>query len=317
MAATIKALLHRTLSQKRYDSIRQTVFSLRASCISPVTLSGILYKKQFGRKLDWDHPSTLNEWIAWLAFKTDTSEWTMLADKYRVRSFVKQRGLGHMLVQLYGMWERADDIDFDRLPDSFVLKCNNGYGDIRIIHDKTTVDPKEIKAAMAAGLKRKFGKITAEPHYLAIRPCIIAEELLPVDRQADESCSLIDYKIWCVGGKPQFILVCYDRESSERVVLESYDTDWTFNNSYLRSNSQFDLGTRRLNRPESLDDMLRAARILSAGLPQARIDFYNVGDKAYFGEITLTSAGGRMTYLSDAVQKELGAKIARIVTCGN
>ena len=104
-----------------------------------------LFKRRFGYSIDWEHPRDLNEWMNYLEHKTDTSEWTRLADKYAVRKFVEERGLAHILLPLYGKWEKPSDIDFDKLPTSFAMKTNGGCGDVALVEDKTKVDPESIR----------------------------------------------------------------------------------------------------------------------------------------------------------------------------
>lgn len=109
----------------------------------PRKLASILYKKYMGGKIDWKNPIDLNEKINWQKFYADTSEWTRLADKYRVREFVKERGLGEILIPLLGVWNKAEDIAYDSLPNSFVLKTNNGAGSVIIVDNKSQLDIKK------------------------------------------------------------------------------------------------------------------------------------------------------------------------------
>ena len=125
-----------------------------------------LYFLDFGKKINWDKPEDLKQWINWLAFNTDTTEWSRLSDKYAVRDYVKECGLTDTLVPLLAVWDSPDDIDFSILPDKFVLKMNNGSGDVRIIKDKGKADIKEIKSFFSDHFNRPFGIDSAEPHYL-------------------------------------------------------------------------------------------------------------------------------------------------------
>ena len=111
----------------------------------PKLLVTILYRIAYGKWLDWKHPKTLNEKINWLKFNSDTSLWTILADKYRVRDYVKNKGCDELLVKLYGIWESPDEIDWNALPNQFVMKTNNGCGDVRICRDKGIIDREECR----------------------------------------------------------------------------------------------------------------------------------------------------------------------------
>ena len=110
---------------------------------SPKLLVSILYRIAYGKRIDWDNPRTLNEKIHWLKFNTDTAHWTLLADKLRVRDYVKQKGCEELLVELYGAWSASNEIDWDSLPQKFVMKSNCSCGDVRICTDKSKIDKQE------------------------------------------------------------------------------------------------------------------------------------------------------------------------------
>lgn len=272
---------------------------------SPQKYADYLYYLQFGRHINWEHPEDLNQWINWLSFNTDTTEWSRLADKYAVREYVKECGLQNILVPLYAVWKKPEEINFDSLPDSFVLKANNGSGDVRIIKDKTQVDIEEIRKYFADLFAHPFGKDTAEPHYLRIPPRIIAEALLDKDKQSVPSSSLIDYKVWCINGKPKYILTFSDRHR-DRVRLDCYDTKWNHRDDLVNFNSVHRHQNKLIPRPTCLDRMLIAATNLASKFPQVRVDFYIVDDKLYFGEMTFTGAAGKMTSFTPDALRELG-----------
>lgn len=181
------------------------------------------YKEKFGREPDLENPQTLNEKVMWLMLHADDRRWSQLADKYRVREYVEQRGLGHLLNRLYAVWDSADEIDFDdpRLPDSFVLKPNNGYGDIVLVRDRKQIDRRAVLRRMADAMRHRFGRKSGEWHYLAIKPCIIAERLLPADPAFGST--LVDYKFYCFDGKPRYCQVCYERTTPSHAKKELYD----------------------------------------------------------------------------------------------
>lgn len=178
---------------------------LRKACYRYTNREKLLrlrYKEKFGKEPDLENPQTLNEKVMWLMLHADDRRWSELADKYRVREYVKQCGLGHMLNELYAVWHSAEEIDLDdpRLPDSFVLKPNNGYGDIVLVRNRKTANRKAILHRMSDSMRHRFGRKSGEWHYLAIKPCIIAERLLPADPAFGST--LVDYKFYCFDGKP-------------------------------------------------------------------------------------------------------------------
>ena len=124
---------------------------------NPQKWAGKLYKNSFGRSIDWKNPKEFNEKIRWMQFNTDTSEWSLLADKYGVRKYLKTKGYEGILVKLYGKWDKADDIDFNSLPNSFILKTNHGYGEIIIVKDKSKANLLEIRKKMDYYLNTPFG----------------------------------------------------------------------------------------------------------------------------------------------------------------
>lgn len=290
---------------KRY--LRDSIFYIIGR-INPKMLAGILYKRAFKHSLNWDNPKDINEKINWLKFNSDTSRWPDLADKYKVREYVRQCGLEDMLIPLYGKWDRAEDIDWDALPNEFVMKTNHGSGDAFICKDKQSIDKVYWTKYFAKLLKEKFGYKYAEPHYNKIKPCVIAEKLMDNTKQAFASSSIADYKIWCFDGVPAYIWLCYNR-TKHSTDVKLFDLDWNFHPEYSKSIPHYVLSDEQIPRPESLDKMLEAASILSKGFPELRVDFYEIDGKAYFGEITLSSASGYNDFYADEFLRILGDKI--------
>lgn len=152
----------------------------------PVTLLKIRYDFVFKKKLNLKNPRDLNEKILWAKLFSDTSQWTRLADKYEARKYVEEIGLGETLVKLYAVWYKKEDVDFDTLPETFIIKANNGdgKGTNKIIR-KAELTPEKMQEYLKIideWLHRKnIGALHAEPHYKGMRPCVIAEEVLPCD----------------------------------------------------------------------------------------------------------------------------------------
>lgn len=273
----------------------------------PVTLIKIRYFARFGRFANLKNPKDINEKILYLKLLTDTSMWTKLSDKYEVRDYVKECGLGQYLVKLYGMWTDVNDIDFDSLPSSFIFKANNGdgKGSNLIVNNKDDWDKEKLKKILDKWLKRKnVGALAAEPQYENIRPCIIAEELLPLE---ESSKSLIDYKIWCFNGKPYYIWTCSDRDNKGTDVM-TYDLDWNAHPEYSIFDSRYRKG-KVMDKPKNLEYMLEVAEKLSKPFPEVRVDLYNIDGKIYFGELTFTSLGGMMNFYTPEFLKEMGDKV--------
>lgn len=276
--------------------------------IAPKTRANILYKNSHGHPLNWNNPQDVDEKINWLKFNSDTSRWVELADKYRVRKYVEECGLGNMLVKLYGKWDKAKDINWDDLPQQFVMKVNNGSGDILVCRDKSKLDYGHWTQYFSQLLRTRFGYNMGETHYAKIKPCIIAEELLDNTAQTIKSSSLVDYKIWSFNGEPAYIWVCYDR-TPHSCVVKIYDLDWQAHPEYSVDCEHYQLSKIDIPRPQSLDQMLAAAAKLSKGFPAVRVDLYEVNNKPFFGEMTFTPAAGYNYFYTEEFLKILGNKV--------
>ena len=264
------------------------------------------WKRKFGYSIDWKHPRDINEKIQWLLVYSDTSEWTRLADKYKVREYVKEKGLENLLVPLYGVWETTEEIDFDRLPDRFVIKCNHDYGST-IIVDKNDIyyNRKAICEKLDKCLKRGFD-YNGELHYRGIPRKIIAERYLEMsDSEKALSSSIIDYKVWCFNGKPCFIITMYNR-TKDSLFHEAYDLNWNAHPEYLVPTSHCRIGNDKIPKPKSFSEMMEAASILSKGFPEVRVDFYEIDGRLFFGEMTFTSWEGMMMQYTPEYRKILG-----------
>jgi hypothetical protein len=259
----------------------------------------------YGRNMNWENPLTLSEKIIWLEYNSDTTIWSELSDKYRVREYVKKCGLEHILVKLYGVWKRPDDIDFEILPNSFVLKTNNGSGDVVIVKDKSKENLNSIKKKIKKAFKTRHGIISCEPHYLCINPCIIAEELLPTDTSI--SSSIVDYKIWCFNGKPYVCLTCANRNIQKHTRdLGLYDiTTWKPYPEYFNEKNKSDF---IIPKPKNIEKLIKYATILSTGFSQVRVDLYDIKDRIYFGEMTFTSDCGLIYYHTPEYLNKLGSQ---------
>jgi len=273
----------------------------------PTTLVKIRYFVRFRRFPDLKNPEDLNEKILYQKLFTDTSMWTKCADKYEVRKWVEDYGLGKYLVKLYGAWYNASDFKLADLPQSFILKANNGDGKSSnlIIKDKNKYNEDDIRAIINRWLNLKnIGALSAEPQYKGIKPCVIAEELLPIE---EGKKSLVDYKIWCFNGKPSYIWVCSDRDSNGTDVM-TYDLNWTPHPEYSVFNERYRRG-KVIPKPLNFEEMLNVAEILAKPFPQVRLDMYNINGHIYFGETTFTSLGGMMNFYTPLFLKEMGDKV--------
>lgn len=296
----IACYIDKDVFEDLYGMIRRQIKRMvsRIGARHPEFVVKTRYRLRFRKKLDLDNPKTLNEKIQYLSLRTDTSEWTRLTDKYSVREYVKECGLEHTLNRLYGVWDKASDIDFEKLPKRFILKTTHDSGNCIVVNDINAVDRKKIIRKLESGLAEVYGLAEGNLHYSGIVPRIIAEDYLTNDaRSAKYSTSLIDYKIWCFNGKAHYIWTCTDRtEKSTRVM--TYDTYWNAHPEYSVFNSCY-MRDEPIPEPVNLELMLETAEKLAASFPVVRVDLYNIDGRIVFGEMTFTSLGGFMDFYTD------------------
>lgn len=276
--------------------------------LTPIQVARLKHYYKFHKFPNYEHPRDLNEKMNWIKFYGDTSKWADLADKYKVREYIESKGYGDTLVKLYGKWDSVDQIDWDSLPNQFIMKMNNGSGDVIICRDKTKFDLDAAKKHIAKLFKIEYGITTGEPHYARIKPCIIAEELLDASHQPIKTSSLIDYKIWCFNGKVKYIWTCYNR-TPEGTDVGVYDTDWNYHKEYSVFTHHYREGKEIIPKPVCLDKMLACASKLSEGFPVLRCDLYEVDGKVYFGEMTFTSLGGFMDFYTQDFLDMMGKEV--------
>lgn len=272
--------------------------------ISPKLMASVDIYRLSGHFINWNHPIDINEKILWLSLYSDTTMWSVLADKYLVRDYINQKKLGDLLPKLYGVWDNAEDIDLKLLPKSFILKTNHGSGTNIIVHDKATLDWNSTKNQLNSWLDQKFGW-PYEPHYLRIKPKIIAEELLDINKQPIKSCSLIDYKCFCLNGRVELIWSCYNRTSTH-VYVDTHFRDWSYHPELSVFSDQYRNGKNAVPKPINLERMIEVSEVLSSDFPEVRVDFYEVDEKLFFGEMTFTSNSGTMTFFTKECLKQMG-----------
>lgn len=259
-----------------------------------------LYKTELGKRANFSNPRDLNEKIQWLEFYTDTRLWSTLADKYAVREYVTNRIGEQYLTKLLGKWTNAEDIDFNDLPEKFVIKPNNGSYDVIVVNNKNEANLEEIRKKLSHSINNPFGYDNGEPHYLRIKPCIIAEELLETTQEE----GLVDYKIWCFNGVPHVIFACFNRNPiTHHADFMTYDLNWRRHPEYLIPEFR---NESHCPKPSNFKQMLYVASKLSEGLPQCRVDLYNIDGKIVFGEMTLSSNYGMMPYFTQEILDEMG-----------
>lgn len=253
------------------------------------------YELRFHKLPNLDNPKNLVEKIYWMQLHCDTSLWTLCADKFRMREHVEKCKCTDYLPELYGVWDKPECIDWKALPDSFVIKANNGCATVLVIKNKKEYNERDIKKVMKRWLDIPYGYRGYQPHYLGIKPCILAEELLRQDSWLDNiSSSIVDFKVWSFNGIPECIFITYNRSKHFHYV-DLYDTQWNRLKDNINFNGDFGFRNELFPKPECLSLMLEIASKLSKGFPQMRVDFYIVGGKPIIGELTMAAGYGNLT----------------------
>lgn len=266
------------------------------------TMLKLQYRIKCGRKLDLKTPKRYTEKIQWYKLFYRNPVMQQCADKYLVRKYVESKGLKHTLNELYAVFETPQDIDFDVLPSKFVLKLSNGSSTNLLVKDKSALDLDETKKKFDDFLKQSGTSAGREWVYKNnASPVIVAEKLL--ENPMDPNSDIRDYKILCFNGKPEYI-ICVDGRYTDHYCHVVYDTDWMKQNVVIGDSS----AEAEYERPETLDEMLECAATLSEEFPAARVDFYSISGKIYFGEITFFPWSGYMKFTPDDFDLMLGEK---------
>ena len=261
-----------------------------------------MFRVQLGKNLNFENPVTFNEKIQWLKINNRESEYTIMVDKYKVREYISETIGEQYLIPLLGVWDSPDEINFDILPDEFVLKCNHNSGlGMCICKNKSTLNIEKVKQDLSNGLNENYYLLYREWPYKNVEKKIIAEKYM-----SDQGKELQDYKIHCFNGIPKIILVCRDRFSDTGLTEDFFDIEWNHLN-ISRENCKHSVD--KIKAPKNLKLMLRLARILSENIPFVRIDFYEINGKVYFGEITFFPASGLKKFIPEKWDIDLGNKI--------
>lgn len=250
-----------------------------ASC-SDLDFIKATYRKRFGRDINLKEPQTYTEKLQWLKLFYRNADMPVCSDKYVVRDYLTQRGYGHLLNELIGVYESADEIDFYALPQKFVAKATHGSSWNLICMDKHTLNWPAWKRIMNSWLSLNLYVFGREWNYKDQHPRIVIEKFIEQD-------PLIDYKFMCFNGQPKYIQINNDRDGKHYV--DFYDLDW---NKQKVTYASYQASNHILDKPPLLVDMIQLAKELSAPFPFARVDFYNPDSRIIFGEITFFPGGG-------------------------
>lgn len=282
-----------------YSEFNRIKYSI-ATIISPTLNTKMRYKSAFKKSLDLNNPVTLNEKVLWLKLNTyfNNPLIKQCADKYKVRDYIKSIDCGEILNDLIAVYENADDIRLEDLPDQFAMKLNYGCGYNIIVSDKSEFDLNEAKKKIKKWMKEKTYLLYSEMQYKVEKQYIIVEKYL----KPENGLLPEDYKFHCMNGKAEYVMICKERGKDFRPKIYYYDRDWNF----LPFDQKVD---PHLTKPKNLDKAFEYADKLSKPFPYVRTDLYIFDDSIIFGELTFTPVGGYNTHITEDALKLLGSKI--------
>lgn len=259
----------------------------------------LCYRRRIGKKLDLKNPRTFNEKLQWLKLHDRNPLYTVLVDKYAVKDYVAEKVGGEHIIPTLGVWDRFEDIDFDVLPDQFVLKCTHDSGGLVIVRDKAKLDIAAARTKINKSLSRNYYYAGREWPYKNVKPRIIAEKYM-----TDQSCAeLADYKVHCFNGEAKVVLVCQDRHSSSGLTEDFFTKEWEHLDIQRPKHPNAKVVPER---PVHLEQILQLSEQLAQGYPFMRVDFYDVNGQIYFGEITFFPASGFEAFVPAEWDTKLG-----------
>lgn len=272
-----------------------------APIISDTFFLKLKWERIMGYPLNLSNPQTFNEKLQWLKLYNRKPEFTQMVDKIEAKKFVAGIIGEEYIIPTIAIYNRVEDIDFDSLPNQFVLKCTHDSGGIVICKDKAKLDKNAALIKLRKGLKTNFYYLNREWPYKNVKPRIIAEKYM-----TDNDGELKDYKFFCFDGEPRMMFVASDRfNPNEETKFDFFDMDYIhqpFTNGHPNAKT-------KPNKPQGFEEMKHLARNLSKGIPQVRIDFYEIDGIIYFGEITFFHWSGFVKFEPKEWDYKLGEMI--------
>ena len=286
----IKSLLNDSQKRKLYKLL---------NILPDRMVVGLQYFASLGRWPNLKNPKRFTEKLQWYKLNYRVPLMTQCADKYRARFYIEEKGLSEYLPKLYQVCDSFEEIDFERLPQSFAIKSNNGCGTNIFIKDKSTIDYDEIKKIMSSWKQVNTICVGREWAYKDIEPKIVVEELL-ISNDGTQVDDINDYKILCFNGEPKYAWVDLDRHIEHK--RNFYDADWHL----LDVTTDCPTTNYAVDAPYGFDTMKSIAKLIAKDFPFVRVDFYSVNQKVYIGEMTFYPWSGCVQYTPDEFDFQLG-----------
>ncbi len=255
-----------------------------------------VFRIKTGRKLNLKNPTGFNEKQNWLKLYDKHPEYTALVDKIAVRDHIEKALGDGSLFPLLGHWDSYDEIDFSKLPDRFVLKCNHDSGSVKVVEDKSKINHAEMKEFLENRLRMNAFSFGREYPYKDVKPCIMCEQYM----EAKDGKGINDYKFFCFDGEPKIMFVATDRAVD--VKFDFYDMDFNHLDIYnIHPNAD-----HAIEKPKAFEQMKDICRKLTKGMRFVRLDLYEIDGKVYFGEYTFFHGGGFYLFSPEQWEQRLG-----------
>ena len=262
----------------------------------------LMFRIKMHKKLDLKNPKSFNEKLQWLKLYDRNPEYVKMVDKYEAKKYVADIIGEEYIIPTLGIYDKFDDIDFDKLPKQFVIKCTHDSGGIVICRDKDKLDIENAKKKIESSLKENYYYYGREWPYKHVKPRILIEQYME-DKKAKE---LIDYKIFCFNGEPKIIYVSEGLENHETASISFYDIN--FNEIDIKR-SDFKKFDKKLEAPLNIKQMKEFSKILSNNIPHVRCDWYEINNKVYFGELTFSTCSGFIPFEREDMDYIIGEQL--------
>ncbi len=258
------------------------------------------YRHRVKRKLDLKSPQTFNAKIQWLKLYDRNPKYTMMVDKYEVKKYIEETIGKQYLIPTIGVYDNFDDIDLEKLPNQFVMKCTHDSGSVVICKNKKEFDFEKAHKKLSKALKRNWFWEGREWAYKNVKPRIIIEKYLE-DKNVKE---LPDYKIMCFNGEPRMSFTCTER-FNDGLKVTFFDIDW----NKLPFERSHPMSTKEIKKPKNYEKMLELSRILAKNIIFVRVDWYEINGKLYFGELTFYPGNGYEKFQPEEWDYKVGSML--------
>ena len=272
------------------------------NCLSDEKYLKLFYKLRMGEKLNLDNPQTFNEKLQWLKLNDRNPKYTKLVDKYEAKKIIADKIGKEYVIPTLGVWNSFSEINFDKLPNQFVLKCTHDSGGLVICRDKSKLDLDLAKKKINKSLKRNYFYHGREWPYKDVKPRIIAEKYM----QDKDNMSLRDYKFYCFNGEVKYLYISEGLENHSTAKISFLEPDWTFAPFNRSDYLPFSELPRK---PKFFENMIKISEILAQKYIFVRVDLYEINEKVYFSELTFSPCSGYMPFDPKNWDLQLGNKL--------